>query len=624
MKKHLFFKNAAAGMAAAAVFVLAGSTALSAPADSAAEDPFTYASSYEEIYEALLDLQAEKEARITAYNTMTVTVDAAASLQAAADTDWVAEEAAPANETAGSGSSISFSETNVQEAGVDEGDIVKTDGTYIYILRSSGEFVILQAAQTDAVFADEADGSDAEGGEPSVIYLGTTKIESENDLTAKEMYVYGDTLNILTEEYSMTLEEEGDTYSPRSTRMTALYTYDISDRRAPVLTGQIWQEGWYADSRRAGDYIYLFSSWSPTIGSSLAESNIAPQLNGSSAEASCYYLPDTLTDEACLIISSVNIHAPSVFSDNKVLVSGADSFYVSQENIYILNNNYQNDNTLTEITKFSYLNGAIHGVAASYVTGYLNDSFSMNEYEGNLRVVTTYYGDDLSAAAAVTDWTEHSALYVLDESLNRIGLISDLAEGEKIRSARFLGNTGYFVTFRQTDPLFSVDLSDPEDPRILGELKISGFSSYLHFYGEDLLLGLGYEADETTGITTGLKLSMFDISDPSDVKEADKYVIPGITWCESLNNYKSILVDAEKNLIGFYCNDRYLLFSYDRETGFTQEMIYDFYTDQLAGQGSSASMRGLYINDTLFLAGSSFAISFDMANHFEKTQVLNF
>ena len=203
---------------------------------------------------------------------------------------------------------------------------------------------------------------------------------------------------------------------------------------------------------------------------------------------------------------------------------------------------------------------------AGSVKGYLNNSFSLNEYNGNLRVVSTYTGDDANAvrdfASNITgqyyeqNWTEHNALYVLDEQLKQIGKIEGLADNETIRSARFFGDIGYFVTFRQTDPLFSVDLSDPANPQILGELKVSGFSSYLHFYGENHLLGIGYEADEATGMITGLKLSMFDISDPKQVTEVNRFTIPGITWCPAIENYKSILVQPEKNLIGFYCVGR--------------------------------------------------------------------
>ncbi|MCD7883017.1 MAG: beta-propeller domain-containing protein, partial [Lachnospiraceae bacterium] len=643
------------------VTVLLDEDAATDESELTAADAFTYASSYEEIYDALYEISSQnsmaralggimmidgemeiEDAEVSdgtasdydtgavsgnsssisasasseAYFSLDASAAATDSADSASGEDIVEEaeidyaaEGADADDTA-SGDDADYSATNVQEYGVDEGDVVKTDGSYIYILRSGGEFLI--------VSVNNANGKSGE-----TALVSRTSLESGNELTAKEMYVDGDILNIITREYVTSLvENEDGTYYTFSANLTVLYTYDISDREEPVLSGTVSQSGYYSDSRKAGNYIYLFSTWYPSVGDTLDDSTVSPLLNGKEADAGSYYLPETLTSTECLIISSVDVASPSSFTDHKILVSGGDDFYVSQENIYILNENYEHSNTVTEITKFHYEDGKITGVAAGSVTGYLNDSFSLNEYGGNLRVVTTYYGDDLSPTAVVTDWTEHNALYILSESMTQLSVLSDLAAGETVRSARFLGDTGYFVTFRQTDPLFSVDLSDPENPQILGELKISGFSSYLHFYGDGLLLGLGYEADEDTGSATGLKLSMFDISDPSNVTEVAKYVIDGVTWCSSLNNYKSILADSGENLIGFYCEDRYFLFSYDEEEGFVQEMIYDFYADQLSGEADSDSMRGLYISDTLYLAGSTFVISFDMNDSFAKTQVL--
>lgn len=125
--------------------------------------------------------------------------------------------------------------------------------------------------------------------------------------------------------------------------------------------------------------------------------------------------------------------------------------------------------------------------------------------------------------------------------MKTVGKIENLAENEEIKSARFMGKTGYFVTYENTDPLFSADLSDPENPKILGELKITGFSEYLHFYGENRLLGIGWETDPDTGSTEGLKCSMFDISDPSDVKEIDRIVLKNVSVCDALSNYRATL-----------------------------------------------------------------------------------
>ena len=196
-----------------------------------------------------------------------------------------------------------------------------------------------------------------------------------------------------------------------------------------------------------------------------------------------------------------------------------------------------------------------------------------------------------------------NSLYVLDGNLKTVGSIERIAEDELIYSARFMGDMGYFVTFRQTDPLFSVDLSEPEHPRILGELKISGFSEYLHFYSENLLLGIGMEADEDTGATEGIKLSMFDISNPSDVKEKYKLNLSDYDYAEALYNYKAVLIDTEKNLFGFYAEGygeeykcSYLLFSF--ENGKFKEIMN---IDCVDNHMNLEQVRGTYIGDNFYL-----------------------
>lgn len=543
-----------------------------------------------------------------------------------------------------------YSATNIQEIGVDEADIVKTDGTYIYILRQNGAVTIVNA-------------------DPASLEVVSTIAPPDTGVTqTQELYLDGDVLSVIAQREDTSLEVENDTYYTAAITQSVIYTYDISDRTAPKLAGTVIQDGYYNTSRKNGDYIYLFTSYYPDIRATYEESNIVPRINQDRLEASDFYLPEHLNSSAYLLVSSMDIRRPGEILDKKALVSGVSNFYVSTENIYIANENWSSDTTTTIITKFHYENGIVTGTAAGSVKGYLNDSFSMNEYDGYLRVVSTYYDED---------WEERNALYILNETLSVTGSIENLAKGETIRSARFFGNIGYFVTFRQTDPLFSVDLSDPADPIILGELKVSGFSSYLHFYGGNLLLGMGYEADENTGAVSGVKLSMFDISDPSMVKELHRIVIPGVTWCPSLDNYKSILIDPEKNVFGFFCGDRYLVFSYDTEKGFVSELVYDLIADTIAQQtqedsqdstaaeGNSASgdmaadtdsvlsadsiqtddlltdefsadtdgspyqsasvynTRGLYIGNTLYLAGDLSVIAFDMDDGFSKTDSLD-
>lgn len=241
--------------------------------------------------------------------------------------------------------------------------------------------------------------------------------------------------------------------------------------------------------------------------------------------------------------------------------------YVSEEHIYICDNVWKESESATAIRKLTYENGEINGVAETEVKGYLNDSFSIDEYKGYLRMAVT------------VDAADSNAVYVLDEELHMTGKIEGLAEGERIYSARFMGNAGYFVTFRETDPLFSVDLSNPSEPKIIGQLKIPGFSEYLHPYGDGLLLGIG--------------------------AEVDKVVLEDCDSSPAFDEYKSVLADAEKNLIGFYALGRkelYSVYGYDRENGFICQM-------QESVNGNFASIRGMYIGEQFYvIAGNQIEV----------------
>ncbi len=544
-------------------------------ADRRESSALAFASDYQEVYAALYETFYQEPA-------------------AGSGAGYVTLEMAAKDTAASLGN---YSSTNIQEPGVEEADLVKTDGTWIYLLGEDGTLTIVKADPKEPVLE-------------SVLTL-----EGGPELQVHECYLDGDRLSVITSTQSASLSEEEGVYQMESGTQTTLSTYDLSDRSQPVLMGSVTQDGSYETSRKTGDYLYLFTSYAPRIADTWEASDLSPRVNGAALDAGSVYLPEHLNTDSYLVLSSVSLEDPDTVLDTKALVSGTTNFYVSAENIYIANEVQGDAGVSTELVKFRYEDGAITGTAAGLVKGSLNNSFSMSEYEGFLRLVSTYYDED---------WNEYNALFILDETLSPAGSIQDLAKGETIRSARFLGDTGYFVTFRQTDPLFSVDLSDPENPRILGELKVTGFSSYLHFYGEDALLGLGYEADEETGAVTGLKLSMFDVSDPENVTEKDRLILSGVTWCASLDDYKSILIDPEKNVFGFFCDSRYLVFSYQEDQGFQTELIYDFYPDQMGSQGGNVLMdesnsRGLYIGDTLYLAGPSCVIAFDMEQDFQET-----
>ena len=166
----------------------------------------------------------------------------------------------------------------------------------------------------------------------------------------------------------------------------------------------------------------------------------------------------------------------------------------------------------------------------------------------------------------------------------------------------------YFVTFRETDPLFAVDLSDPASPKVLSALKIPGFSEYLHFYGEGRLFGLGMAADEETGWTECLKLSMFDTSDPTDVTEKTMLELREYMWSPALYDHHAALINIEKNIIAFPTDSSYLIYSYSDDSGFVKKGEVPF-------DGWSDNTRGLYIGEYMYICSSYNVIVIDMADY---------
>lgn len=518
----------------------------------------------------------------------------------------------------GAADSSDYSSTNIQETGVDEGDVVKTDGKYLYILGNDNKLHIIKA-----------DGSKLE--ESATIDF---KDFAE---TIEEFYISKDTLNVITTTSTTTMQSgstasdgsiveediawtdsadaKKDIYSVNRNLITKLYTYDISNRSAPKLTGTTTQDGYYQTSRKTGDYIYLFSEYTPVIKETREDSTIIPKINGKDLPSSDIYIPEFLNSSTYLIVTAIDTKSPDKILTKKAIVSATYLYYVSTENIYICTNDWNGSTNITQIMKFKYENGSITPVSAAQAKGSLNDSFSLNEHNGYLRIVTTSYSENTGNV---------NNLYIFDESLNPCGKMENLAPGETIQSARFMGDTGYFVTFRQMDPLFSVDLSDPENPKLLGELKITGFSSYLHFYGKDKLLGIGYEVDPDSGTYKGMKLSMFDLSDPANVKEVHKYIIQDADESQGLVNYKAIMINPDKNLFGFHCRtdiDNYMVFSYDPEKGFQNQLVYSFKGTEDYSLAIN-NIRGLYINDTFYLSygkdTQNNILSFDMKNSFSQ------
>ncbi|MGN1267853.1 MAG: beta-propeller domain-containing protein [Dorea sp.] len=499
----------------------------------------------------------------------------------------VSDDSSVAMSTRGMGESGEYSTTNIRQDGVDEADSAKTDGEYLYILKDNGRAVSI---------VDTKDG-----------LKEIHAIEVGEEYYIHEFYMLpGEKKVILICSYYEPEEQIGDTTREiacyrGAANKTCVITYDVQNVEKPKQTGIVSQSGSYSSSRMADGYVYLFSSYYG--GNSLAKERpetYIPIVNEKLLEADDIYMPSLKHAYMYEIITSIDIDEPDKAADSKAIFSEGGQLYVSNENIYYYETRWDDnyESASTHVRKIAYDDGHLDAIAQDKIKGYINDSFSIDEYEGYLRVVTTV--------------GETNSVYVFDEKLNMSGKIEGLAEDECIYSARFMGDIGYFVTFKEIDPLFTVDLSNPEEPKIIGKLKIPGFSEYLHFYGEDKLLGIGMNADEKTGTTEGVKISMFDISDKTDVKEEATYVLKNVYSTDVSYDYKAALIDVEKNIIGFVGypegDQKYYLFSYDEQNGFTCNM-----EEELNGN-ASRSARGLYIGDTLYVVQGNVIESYSLVS----------
>ena len=355
----------------------------------------------------------------------------------------------------------------------------------------------------------------------------------------------------------------------------------------------------------ADGYLYLFSEYY-TNGNIVKGKPVTyvPLINEKEMSQSSICLPPVNCGTMYEVISSIDITKPDETADNKAVLSQGGQMYVSNRNIYYYESEWQQNNqTVTTLRKISYKKGKLKAVAQGKVKGYLNDTFSLDEYKGNLRLFTT--NDD------------ENMVTILDKKLDKISSIENLAKGESIYSARFLGEAGYFVTYEQVDPLFSVDLSNPEKPKILGKLKIPGFSEYLHFYGENQLLGIGMSTDEESGMSEGVKVTMFDISDRADVKEEATFVLDELYGTNVAYDYKSALADAGKNRIGFsgysQNGETYCLLTYNEN-----DKKFETILKEEVNGNTSQGIRGIYIQDTLYVISGNIIEAYDM-NSGEKT-----
>ena len=555
----------------------------------ASSDTLETATDYDEVYTYLQSYQDELDSSSVTGSTdngivmySTETADSGARTDSSSSSSDSSTASARAVDT-------SFSDTNVRTEGVGEADIVKTDGSYLYTLKANSQEISIVDIRSDQMKV------------ASGISLNENFQASEFYLSDQKLFVLGNMQNTQVDSDSKTL------YRGSCTR---IQTYDLADINNPKSIGTVDQSGYYRTSRFKDGYLYVFSDYYiyDTITKKDYPSYV-PLVGDNLLKQSDIYLPTNHAADQYLVVSSVSASSPDKAADQKAVMSENGEVYVSENNIYIYE--YANSSILADnlaaknqtiLRKLSYNKGKLSGSAQGKVKGYLNDSFSIDEYDNTLRLVTTVTHN-------VGSSSQSNSVYVLDADLKTIGKIEDLAKNEQVYSARFLGDTGYFVTYEQTDPLFSVDFSDPENPKILGKL---------HFYSDNLLLGIGMDTDEN-GITNGVKISMFDISDPSDVKEVSKYTLDQYYYSDVFSDYRAALVDPEKNLIGFPLSgsaNQYVILSYDKDQGFQVQM-----QEEVNGN-SYLGTRGVYANEKFYVINGNAIEAYRMGDYVKIDDLL--
>ncbi|MBE0518838.1 MAG: beta-propeller domain-containing protein [Thermoplasmata archaeon] len=434
----------------------------------------------------------------------------------------------------------SYSTTNVQVAGVDEADMVKTDGEYIYVSSYSSINIIKAYPSDEMVNVTSLDLLDMCGysSEDMSIYVSG-------------LYLFQEKLVVVWNlNYHMYLDHYADSteylYTIIANQVAMVSVLDVSNVYDPVLEFSSGVTGYGLTSRVVDGNLYLVAQMYTWMVDGVP---YIPHLwvDGASTE---FAIDDVLFDpgtpDASSYINLLSVDILSGESQCKAIMGGyASVVYMSQDALYLTIPKWTGyvfsvDSAIepieewtarTSIYKIAIDDLSMVAVAGGEVKGWLLDQFSMDECEGYLRVATT------------TSWSEpENAVYVMNSDLDVVGSLEDIAPTEWIFSARFMGETLYLVTFRQVDPLFVIDLSDPSAPEIVGELKVPGFSSYLHPVGTDHVLGIGSE-------NGSVKVTLFNVSDPTTPVEQSTFLVGSYSWTVASYDHKAVLFDLEREML---------------------------------------------------------------------------
>lgn len=477
---------------------------------------------------------------------------------------------------------IDFSETNIQEQGVDEPDVVKTDGTHIYTVNSNYRSPAVQITKANGDTIELESSILFNDSTPSGLFIKDNKLIVLANSNYYDYYPFALTpetdISILdgsesiiqepvNSENLIDFEVSNEALSLpafRDDSQMSIYVFDVTQPASPSLLRKVEVEGSYRNARLIDDQLLFVSSYYPYNYDfdEITGEDLLPQvaIDGGEFEPAVEctdikYLPNH-SDTSFVTISSLDISSETSTLSSEVIIASTDSLYVSPNNMYLTQPRYnydwfadfdsESEGITTNIFKFEIDETNLSFQSVMSVPGTPLNQFSMSEYNGDFRITTTL--EDWS------DWSGENStnnLYVFDENSNMIGSLEDLAKGERIYSTRFIGDRAYMVTFRQIDPFFVIDLSDSTQPTVLGELKIPGFSDYLHPYDENHILGFGQDAD-LNGRAKGMKVALFNVEDPSNPTQMHTYQIGDEgTYSDLLYNHRALLFSKSKDIMAF-------------------------------------------------------------------------
>lgn len=515
--------------------------------------------------------------------------------------------------TATNTTSSSSSSTNVQVTGVDEGDLVETDGRYIYSLADGG-LTIVDAWPASQLHVEVR-----------------TPIQGQ----AVAMYLYNDRLTVLSEmggygsvkggvslQLSRSTIVLGSLWGLTDSQELKVTVFDIADRAAPVVVQETVLDGRLVESRaiddrvfvvmendktpeplivtgedgvqtyetqavyearlRAADIETLLPSYSTMVEGPSGEQEI----RGSLIDLGNTWLPDCADGADLITVAAFDVDSGGAGPVSATTVAGSGGeIYMSAESLYVVSQAHAGwrggwwSEPTSAIYKFDLRAAGVPLVATGTVSGAIVNQFSMDENDGYFRIATTERIENPPPG-----WPQQGLsnnLFILQQhgsSLDIVGSLTGLAADERIQSVRFIGDRGYVVTFRTVDPLFVLDLSNAEQPKVAGELKVPGFSTYLHPIDADHLIGFGRDADAATGRYAGLQLSLFDVSDPATPLSVDRQTLsPGerMDDSEALTEHHAFSYFADEGILalpvseGWGTDTALRVFKVDAQQGFT-------------------------------------------------------